>query len=38
MNQVYDILYMKGRDDIAIGMGSEGGILPENSFNPKACL
>ncbi|KAG4991566.1 hypothetical protein JHK82_025080 [Glycine max] len=24
MNQVYDLLYMMGRDDIVVGMGSEG--------------
>ena len=24
MNQVYDILYMMGQDDITVGMGGEG--------------
>lgn len=34
MNQVYDILYMMGRDDIAVGMGGEGGILPTGTILP----
>ncbi|AES64299.2 inosine-uridine preferring nucleoside hydrolase [Medicago truncatula] len=31
VNQVYDILYMMGRDDIAVGVGGEGGILPNGT-------
>ncbi|XP_047339236.1 uncharacterized protein LOC124942727 [Impatiens glandulifera] len=27
VNQIYDALYMMGRDDIAVGVGGEGGIL-----------
>ncbi|OIW00042.1 hypothetical protein TanjilG_26379 [Lupinus angustifolius] len=27
VNQIYDVLYMMGRDDIAVGIGGEGGIL-----------
>ncbi|KAH1102612.1 hypothetical protein GYH30_036921 [Glycine max] len=34
VNQVYDILYMMGRDDIAVGMGGEGGILPDGTILP----
>ncbi|CAJ1962289.1 unnamed protein product [Sphenostylis stenocarpa] len=34
VNQVYDILYMMGRDDIAVGMGGEGGILPNGTILP----
>ncbi|KAL3380356.1 hypothetical protein AABB24_000809 [Solanum stoloniferum] len=34
VNQVYDILYMMGRDDIAVGVGGEGGILPDSTILP----
>ncbi|KAL3380361.1 hypothetical protein AABB24_000812 [Solanum stoloniferum] len=34
VNQVYDMLYMMGRDDIAVGMGGEGGILPNGTILP----
>lgn len=34
VNQVYDILYMMGRDDIAVGLGGEGGILPNGTILP----
>ncbi|KAK7412612.1 hypothetical protein VNO78_04108 [Psophocarpus tetragonolobus] len=34
VNQVYDILFMMGRDDISVGMGGEGGILPNGTILP----
>ncbi|KAL2341190.1 hypothetical protein Fmac_009130 [Flemingia macrophylla] len=34
VNQVYDLLYMMERDDIAVGMGGEGGILPNGTILP----
>ncbi|KAE9609577.1 hypothetical protein Lal_00006781 [Lupinus albus] len=34
VNQIYDILYMMGRDDIAVGIGGEGGILPNSTILP----
>lgn len=34
VNQVYDILYMMGRDDIAVGVGGEGGILEDGTIQP----
>nr|XP_009786043.1 PREDICTED: uncharacterized protein LOC104234211 [Nicotiana sylvestris] len=34
VNQVYDMLYMMGRDDIVVGMGGEGGILPNGTILP----
>lgn len=34
VNQVYDMLYMMGRDDIAVGVGGEGGILPSGTILP----
>jgi len=34
VNQVYDLLYMMGRDDIAVGVGGEGGILPNGTILP----
>lgn len=34
MNQIYDILYMMGRDDIAVGLGGEGGILEDGTILP----
>ncbi|XP_027119895.1 nucleoside hydrolase 3-like [Coffea arabica] len=32
VNQVYDLLYMMGRDDIAVGVGGEGGILEDGTI------
>ncbi|KAH7842120.1 hypothetical protein Vadar_001712 [Vaccinium darrowii] len=32
VNQIYDILYMMGRDDIAVGVGGEGGILEDGTI------
>lgn len=34
VNQVYDILYMMDRDDIAVGVGGEGGILENGTIQP----
>ncbi|KAL3812756.1 hypothetical protein ACJIZ3_014024 [Penstemon smallii] len=34
VNHVYDILYMMGRDDIAVGVGGEGGILQNGTILP----
>ncbi|TMW86722.1 hypothetical protein EJD97_020960 [Solanum chilense] len=34
VNHVYDMLYMMGRDDIAVGVGGEGGILPNGTIMP----
>lgn len=34
VNQVYDLLYMMGRDDISVGVGGEGGILPNGTILP----
>lgn len=34
MNQIYDILYMMGRDNIAVGVGGEGGILDDGTIQP----
>ncbi|KAI4304120.1 hypothetical protein MLD38_039674 [Melastoma candidum] len=34
VNQVYDLLYMMGRDDVAVGVGGEGGILEEGVILP----
>ncbi|KAI4345514.1 hypothetical protein L6164_012629 [Bauhinia variegata] len=34
VNQVYDLLYMMGRDDIAVGVGGEGGILEDGTILP----
>ncbi|PNX79020.1 pyrimidine-specific ribonucleoside hydrolase rihA, partial [Trifolium pratense] len=34
VNQIYDLLYMMGRDDIAVGVGGEGGILPNGTILP----
>ncbi|GAU20045.1 hypothetical protein TSUD_381370, partial [Trifolium subterraneum] len=33
VNQIYDLLYMMGRDDIAVGVGGEGGILPNGRLD-----
>ncbi|CAI9118675.1 OLC1v1020272C3 [Oldenlandia corymbosa var. corymbosa] len=34
VNQIYDVLYMMGRDDIAVGVGGEGGILEDGTIHP----
>ncbi|XP_024027519.1 uncharacterized protein LOC21394548 isoform X2 [Morus notabilis] len=34
VNQLYDILYMMGRDDIAVGVGGEGGIQEDGTILP----
>ncbi|KAM7278120.1 hypothetical protein ACFE04_005254 [Oxalis oulophora] len=34
VNMIYDILYMMGRDDIAVGVGGEGGILDNGTILP----
>ncbi|CAA0839912.1 inosine-uridine preferring nucleoside hydrolase family protein [Striga hermonthica] len=34
VNQIYDLLYMMGRDDIAVGIGGEGGILNDGTILP----
>ncbi|KAJ0238591.1 Inosine/uridine-preferring nucleoside hydrolase domain-containing protein [Hirschfeldia incana] len=34
VNQVYDLLQMMGRDDIAVGVGGEGGILDDGTILP----
>ena len=27
VSQIYDMLYMMGRDDVSVGMGGEGGMV-----------
>ncbi|KAI5018388.1 hypothetical protein ZWY2020_043276 [Hordeum vulgare] len=34
VNQLYDILYMMGRDDIAVGVGGDGGISDAGEIRP----
>nr|GMD63470.1 Pyrimidine-specific ribonucleoside hydrolase [Ipomoea batatas] len=34
VNQIYDLLYMMGRDDIPVGVGGEGGILEDGTILP----
>ncbi|KAK1696700.1 hypothetical protein QYE76_013397 [Lolium multiflorum] len=34
VNQLYDILYMMGRDDIAVGAGGDGGISDDGKIHP----
>ncbi|WJX90535.1 Nucleoside hydrolase 3 [Trifolium repens] len=34
VNQIYDLLYMMGRDDIGVGVGGEGGILSSGTILP----
>nr|VDD19826.1 unnamed protein product [Brassica oleracea] len=34
VNQVYDLLHMMGRDDIAVGVGGEGVILDDGTILP----
>ncbi|GKE96479.1 hypothetical protein Tco_1581334 [Tanacetum coccineum] len=34
VNHIYDILYMMGWDDVAVGVGGEGGILQDGTIQP----
>ncbi|KAM7279149.1 hypothetical protein ACFE04_006283 [Oxalis oulophora] len=34
VNMIYDILYMMARDDVAVGVGGEGGILDSGTILP----
>ncbi|XP_047094168.1 uncharacterized protein LOC124706546 [Lolium rigidum] len=34
VNQLYDILYMMGRDDVAVGVGGDGGISDDGEIQP----
>jgi hypothetical protein len=34
VNHLYDILYMMGRDDIAVGVGGDGGISNAGDIRP----
>ena len=34
VNQLYDMLYMMGRDDIAVGVGGDGGISDDGEIHP----
>ncbi|XWS58257.1 hypothetical protein CRYUN_Cryun08bG0018400 [Craigia yunnanensis] len=34
INHIYDILFMMDRDDIPVGVGGEGGILPNGTILP----
>ncbi|CAL8991571.1 unnamed protein product [Prunus brigantina] len=34
VHQVYDMLYMMGRDDVAVGVGGEGGIKEDGTILP----
>ncbi|KAJ6725354.1 INOSINE-URIDINE PREFERRING NUCLEOSIDE HYDROLASE FAMILY PROTEIN [Salix purpurea] len=34
VSQIYDVLYMMGRDDVAVGMGGEGGIAEDGHIFP----
>ncbi|GMI70352.1 nucleoside hydrolase 3 [Hibiscus trionum] len=34
VNHIYDLLYMMNRDDIAVGVGGEGGILEDGTILP----
>ncbi|KAL3648896.1 hypothetical protein CASFOL_005299 [Castilleja foliolosa] len=34
VNEVYDLLYMMGRDDVDVGAGGEGGILEDGTILP----
>ncbi|GLT42030.1 hypothetical protein SLA2020_160540 [Shorea laevis] len=34
LHHIYDILYMMNRDDIAVGVGGEGGILEDGTILP----
>jgi hypothetical protein len=34
VNQVYDLLYMMDREDIAVGVGGDGGISYDGTIYP----
>ncbi|XP_021747078.1 uncharacterized protein LOC110712921 [Chenopodium quinoa] len=34
VNQIYDLLFMMGRDDIPVGVGGEGGISERGTISP----
>ncbi|GKF44812.1 hypothetical protein Tco_0131364 [Tanacetum coccineum] len=34
VNHIYDILYMMGRDNVAVGVEGEGGILEDGTTQP----
>lgn len=34
VNQMYDMLFMMGRDDIPVGVGGEGGISRDGDISP----
>lgn len=34
VNYLYDILFMMDRDDVPVGVGGEGGILPNGTILP----
>ena len=34
VNQMYDMLYMMGRDDIPVGVGGDGGISYDGTIFP----
>jgi hypothetical protein len=34
VNQIYDILHMMDRDDVAVGVGGDGGILEDGTILP----
>ncbi|GFP98625.1 hypothetical protein PHJA_002006400 [Phtheirospermum japonicum] len=34
INEIYDLLHMMGRDDVAVGGGGEGGILEDGTILP----
>lgn len=34
VNQLYDILFMMGRDDVSVGVGGEGSILEDGTILP----
>lgn len=34
VNHIYDILFMMGRDDVAVGVGGEGGIKEDGTILP----
>lgn len=34
VNHIYDILFMMGRDDVAVGVGGEGGIREDGTILP----
>ena len=38
MRQIYDMLYMMGRDDVSVGMGGEGGITEDGRSHTSRCI